>query len=455
MNIILPLSTVDFFARQVNLDGLQEIGRSALQTAFGSFIDKGMAEEDKVQRREEIVNFFGGEEVFPGSEIGFDLNFRRFAGDQTLSRGRYYSIAKDREGHDAATLLHELLAYYRPTEPGWVSAFDLAIPEHQDVVLSRSASLPEDQLREFDLDGPAIVIAFFPLNGQPHPFAARYTDKVYPFFVTIPTAVERIHMDRVIDLRSPDVALWFTNEMTRWRAVDDEEELDLIPAKTPLHRFQDLIPTLLEQSLGGASRALTTSAGLRLRQLDVNGLIFPSARADSVLKLDRGRVVENTGWNFVDYRNSAQPETFYAIDMDSHWPMKVGFQFATGLYAGQQMPYEDVSIKYTEHSAATGSWSVSGLSTWQEAWFRARCALSALEAKDPELFDDIGPSLNSLWLQAKSGAWLLEVSDVIFGAILETEKDLIAVQEWVRNFADAGETDLADSLQKLVDAVMQ
>ena len=220
----LPLSTVDFFARQVNLDGLQEIGLSALQTAFGSFIAKGMAEEDKVQRREEIVNFLGGEEVFPGSEISFNLNVRRFAGDQTLSRGRYYSIANDRDGNDEATLLHELLAYYSPTEPGWVSAFDLAIPEHRDVVLSRSASLPEDLL---DLDGPTIVIAFLPLDGVPHPFAARYTDKVCPFFVTIPTVVEEIHMDRIIDLRSPDVASWFTNEMTSWRVEIDEEELDL------------------------------------------------------------------------------------------------------------------------------------------------------------------------------------------------------------------------------------
>jgi len=451
----LPLSTFELIVKQVNLDGLHEIGRSAMQAAFGGFIAEGMTEEEKNQRRKQIVNFLGGDTVFPGSNMGFDLSFRRFAGDRTLSRGCYYSIAQDQEGDDAGTLLHELLAYYGPKEPGWIGVFDLSIPEHRDVLLSGMDSVPKAQLRRFALDGPAIVIAFMPLNGQPHPFAARYTDKAAPFFVTIPTIIKRMHVDRVIDLRSPNVALWFTREMTRWRADLDGKKLDLIPGKRPLRKFQDLIPTLLEQSRGGGSRALTTSAGLRLRQLGANGLIFPSARTDSVLKVDRGRIVESVGWNFVDYRGSDTPEMTHAVDMDSEWPTEVGFCFVTGPLAGQQMAYEDVRIEYSEQGANKGSWSVCGLSKWQEAWFRATCALSALKAKDPGLFDEISPSLNSLWLRAKSGGWLLQVSNVIFGAILGTGKDLSLVQEWAQNFMDSGEAELARSLRKLANTASQ
>ena len=39
---------------------------------------------------------------------------RRFAGDVTLSRGRYLSVCNDDLGNDNGTVTRELLAYYNP-----------------------------------------------------------------------------------------------------------------------------------------------------------------------------------------------------------------------------------------------------------------------------------------------------------------------------------------------------
>ena len=147
------------------------------------------------------------------------------------------------------------------------------------------------------------------------------------------------------------------------------------------------------------------------------------------------------GWNFVDYRGSGTPEVSYIVDMDTEWPTEVGWR---------QMVYEDVNIQFSEHGASKGSWSVSGLATWQEAWFRVQAVHSVLEAKDRKLFDEVNPHLSTLWRLAKSGKWLLQVSDIIFGALLAAEKDLNTVQEWAQNFQSSGQEELAASLQKIV-----
>jgi hypothetical protein len=440
-----PLSSVELTVKQINLDGFSEIGISAMQFAFNKFIAKEMNEEEASQRRKDISNLFGGEKVFPSSKLIIDRPTfrRRFAGDRTLTRGNYYTIAQDHEGHDGTTLYHELLAYYEPKEPGWVGVFDLSIAEHREVVLSRAEPVLKARLHDFDLDGPSIVIVFLPLNGHPHPFAARYTDKAAPFFVSIPTIVKHMHVDSIVDIRSPEVASWFTREMTRWRVVLDGKEQDFVPVKPPLTKFRDLIPTLLEQSHGSDDRALTTSAAIRLRELGIKGLIFPSARVDSVLKVNQGQILESIGWNFVDYRGSGKPQVSFVVDMDSKWPVKVGWQ---------RMAYEDVHIEYSESGASKGSWSVSGLAAWQEAWFRVQTVHSVLEAKDPELYKEIGPNLSSLWNLAKSSAWLLQVSDIIFGALQATEEDLSDVEELAQKCEDLNLEEIADSLRKLVTA---
>ena len=198
-------------------------------------------------------------------------------------------------------------------------------------------------------------------------------------------------------------------------------------------------------------RALMSSAGLRLRQGGAQGMVYPSARVDSEVQVHRGAVVESVGWNFVDYRDGGPPEMTHIIDMDSAWPTKVGFWFANEPEGPYQLAYEDMQIEYATRGANKGSWSVSGLATWQEAWFRASSALSVLEAKDPELFDEIGPILNAIWLQFASGKELLEVSDLVFGVLLEDAQDLNTASAWAEALATDGHQEISEAVQKLVD----
>jgi hypothetical protein len=452
MSTSVSFSTVDLIVKQVKLDALHEVGQAAIHETFNGFVAKGMTEETQRQRREQIVELLGGEERASGTEMRFDLTYRRFDGDPTLSRGRYYSISVDEAGYDNSTLCQELLAYYEPKQPGWVAAFDLSMVEHRTSLSSWFDSMPESELRRLDLDGSALVIVFTPLNGRPHPFATRFTDRVAPFLVTIPTEVKRVRMDRVIDLRDPSTASWFTREMTQWRVELDGKEVSMIPAKPPLQEFRDLIPTLLEQSRGGASRATMSSAGLRLRQLGANGLIFPSARADSFVEVRKDQVEGSSGWNLVDYRGASEPQMTAIIDMDVEWPTEVGFHFPYGEMAGQQMVYGGVNIDYTERGSKKGSWSVSGLAIWQQAWFRATCALSVLEALDRDLHEEVSPYLQFLWLQQESGASLLEAGDSVLGTMLGEEESANRVRAWASAFKNSDCPELATALQKLITA---
>jgi hypothetical protein len=448
-----PLSTVEVFVRQVNLEGFHEVAQTAMQAAFGRFIHTEPSKEDSLKRQQDFDAHFPFRKAFPEISFRVATSFRRFAGDSTLSRGRYWSIALDLHGQDGGTLLHELLAYYEPRQAGWVTVFDMVNPEHRRVIVGRTmrAGLSKAELRRLSLGGPALVIAFLPFAGKQHQFSAKYTDKVAPFLVTIPTTVRRRRVRDVVDLRRPEAAAWFTKELTRWRIDRDGKVLDLIPAKPPLRKFRDLIPTLLEQSVGGSASVFPDMVGLRLRQLGAQGLVYPSARMDCGVTVREGRVLDATGWNFLDYREADARGLSGIVDESSHWTPHVCLTVFDDANTPQHMVYGDVSIEYRDRGAGRASWSVSGLAAWQEAWFRARSTLSVLSARDAE-FAVNGPAINSLWHRAKSSLWLLQTSDVVFGALQGRKEELDIVREWADNFEGAGQAATAAALYGIANA---
>jgi hypothetical protein len=429
----VPVSTVDLVLKQVNLDDLGDLGAAAMQAAFEPFMGWKPSEDVIKEALNATSAMLGGVKVKAGATTQ-----RRFAGDTSLSRGRYYSISRDDEGNDAGTLQHELVAYFYPKDPGWMGIIDLTLPDN------RPAGTRLDALASRE---PSILITFHPLDGQPHAFAARYTNRAAPLLVSIPLRVIRERISGVLDLRLPSTAAWFTKQISGLTFQGETKRMSCFPLKRPLRNFRSVIPTLLEQHLGGGL-AFCSLAGIYLRKLGVSGLIYPSARADSFVKVDRNRIVESSGWNFVDYRQSKPPATDVIIDLDHDWPSKVGM-YPTAFDRGfPPTPYEDVRLVYRRKGSAHGTWSVSGLQRWQEAMFRSKSVDSVVKARWPKDYESIMRTLWSQWfLVIPAAGELLGRADMLFGAFLGEQECLATVTQWIANLRTGGHEHLAHALE--------
>ena len=177
-------------------------------------------------------------------------------------------------------------------------------------------------------------------------------------------------------------------------------------------------------------------------------MIFPSARVDSSVRVDRDRIIESSGWNFVDYRGGQSPAMDAIVDLDHDWPSKVGM-YPTAFDRGiSPKPYEDVRLVYCRKGAARGTWSVSGLQMWQEALFRCKSVDSVVRARWPEDYEQIMGTLWSQLFQAIPAAGeLLSSADMLFGALLREQECLATVTQWVASLRAGGYEQLAHTME--------
>lgn len=374
------LSTCRLILKQITPEDLVDDGLAAMSACFTGFTEP--PNEDYVRQGNELAaKRFGNLDVARDAD---PTTARRFAGDPSLDRGRYFTLCKDSNGNDEGTLVRELLAYHNPQKSGLVTVIDPTVPEHHDKVPLALRGYP---LR-------SLLLLYPPIGGRPHPFTTRFTTEAKPLYVTLPMRVSEAEIDRVIDLRRPDTANWFaaslsqlnwsdflpdpkvfeqTEDRSGWIHISGynpsgydpskfQQPTDFIafPFKPPLNSFGHLLPALLCQSIGGG-RGAAQIAGLWLRKLGVNGLIFPSARSDSRVLVQDGEVVEWSGFNLVDYRNAQPPKHLAAIDLSVGWPAKV--QTWPDDWTENAMPlvYETVTVAYENQGANKGSWMVQGI----------------------------------------------------------------------------------------------
>ena len=374
------LSTCKLLLKQITLEDLGDDGLAAMSACFTGFTDP--PDEEYVRQGNELAaKRFGGLGVPRDADL---TTARRFAGDPSLGRGRYFTLCKDLNGDDGGTLVRELLAYHNPQKSGPVTIIDPAVPEHHNKVPLVLRSHP---LR-------CLLLLFPPVDGRPHPFTTRFTTEAKPLYVTLPVRISEVEIDRVVDLRRPDTANWFaaslsrlnwfdllpdpkvfeqTKNFRRWIHISgynpsgydpnkSQEPTDFtaFPFKAPLGSFGDLLPALLCQSIGGG-RGAAQIAGLWLRKLGVSGLIFPSARSDCRVLVQDGEVVEWSGFNFVDYRNAQPPEHLAAIDLSVGWPTKVQTWLDDWTENDTPIVYETVAVSYENQGDSKGSWKVQGI----------------------------------------------------------------------------------------------
>jgi hypothetical protein len=364
----LPVQSMDVWVKQINSERVSDLGRAALAIAFSGFLDAAEHQPRREEYVREIEQLFGRYDFDPSVQ-------RRFSGDKTLARGRYFSVC-DENGFDHGTLQGELRAYHNPDHGGIVQTFDLTIVADRDFSRLHPA-IPKDT------DPRQLVVTVHPLGDQPNPFVERSDDfgcvmqcaKILgptSVLIALPLTVKKIHRKRVINLRDPTVALWFARTMSRlaWDIGGGKLE-PCFPQRPPLDRFDEILPEILVQERGGGG--LTTATGLLLRYAGADALIFPSARSDALVTVLDGKVVANSGWNLVDYSGAAPPNLLSWHELGTRWPSMIGFRPYPDASEGEEpLWYPEVQVAFNESGPHAGSWRISGLRRRCDIMWRRR-----------------------------------------------------------------------------------
>jgi hypothetical protein len=276
---------------------------------------------------------------------------RRFSGDGFLSTSRYYSLCQSADGRDGGTMKRELIAYHNPWTAGVLDVRDLTDRSAEGAQLF--CSVAPEMVTDPRL---ALLISIPPFTATQHEWLYDAAKRWGTTHVELPLSVTQVRFQRLVDLRVPRVAEWFTQNLTRLSWVsDDGTETPAFPNKPPLDEFVDLLPTLAVQCLGGGNGA-TRIAGQWLRSLGADGLVYPSARSNSFVEVRDGDVTAFHGWNLVDYRG-ADPARLLTFDLTPAWVEQV-------LNEVDEPPmalYGDVALEQNRSGRGEGSWSWQNL----------------------------------------------------------------------------------------------
>lgn len=371
----MPLVTFDGWLKQIDADGLKPIGQIVLDRGFPQFLSWVDFSEDAAHN----VMTSRGRGV---SDFYRPPRARRFAGDETLPRGRYYTVCRNSRGNDSGALIGELYAYYHVDSAGVIAIVDSADEEsiHQ---LRESGvwKLPPRQ-------APFISVRFAPWQNKANPIAKLFdVEPPKALSVLLPLTIRRTRIDHVLDLRQPEAARWFAHHFSRLvvNAGTDAEPkwIRCCPDRPPLESIEAMLPTLLTQEQGGG--LFCQMVGSWLRQHGVNALVYPSARSDVTVEVMDGAVVDSSGWNLVDYRDAAAPRLRLFFDESNYWEEKV--RVGPGLGVGELLendPYMAAQVDYVSEGPRAGSWRVLGIVAIKDAIMTAqRKAYSAHAAASP------------------------------------------------------------------------
>ena len=338
-----PYQSLDLLLKQFDLQDLDPSAQQAF-TLFSSFTQAWEQNRSRyISEAEEMLASLSpnGGKYDVHSDTQPD---RRFAGDGYLSRARYFALCRD-NGLDGGTMLRELTVYHDPMSDGPVEINDLTEGPS-------SAGDPSSGTGGSSREGPrGVLISIPPYTATRHDWlrdAVRHWDTTT---VLLPVRTTHERFERLIDLRDPRVAAWFTHELTRLRWITgDGSEARAFPNKEPLDEFADLLPSLVVQYQGGGNGA-TRIAGQWLRSLGADALVFPSARSDSWVEVDRETVRESHGWNLVDYRG-ASPARLQTFDITAGWITQMSNEIDE-----MPMPHQaDVFLERETQGRARGSW---------------------------------------------------------------------------------------------------
>jgi hypothetical protein len=359
MNI--PFTTEELILKQVRFEKLEPLEKDNLQFFFPGYSGKGFSPAAPGDGYLEKVLIDKGFKVFRDDNVP-----RRYAGDFSLPRSRYHTVCRNLSGDDGGTIINELRAYSSPNESGYVVVVD-----------STGSDEASTKIRSFLKPGAKAILCLpRDTSNFPSPYAhfvgVDRTQQPGQLAAVIPLAVTKQRIERLIDLRKPDVQTWFTRELTNLREPVNNEPC--FPLAGPLDDFSKLLPTLLAQSVGD-NRKATQVAGLWLRRIGANALIFPSARSNTFTQFLNGDLIDWVGWNLVDYRGAPAPEKAGHIDLSPEWDQYPTYghynlsRLASDNTVSDEVApflYERVRISNIERGPEAGSLRIEGLEEERE-----------------------------------------------------------------------------------------
>lgn len=296
----VPFSVFDGVIKQLHVD--DEAGvffdyffpRFRTEFAHSSYYNRG---DGRVIAHGVILG--GSKAIFTGRG-----RERRFAGDASLPRQRYYCLEDSASNeHLNNTLLNELFAYADPRS--------LFQPELLDTTVDTELSQKFGELVGVDYSQQPAILQILRSN-KADPFLMPSVFALQEEEVRIlcyPMKIEKNVIDRVIDLRLPETLQWFFDVFVSIETIQEGKFIDgkgrnIITGKfnTP-NDITEFLPTLFTSTLGGGSTFIQ-GIGAYLRSIGVQALIYPSARTNSrSLTLD-GKVQESFGYILVNYRDA-------------------------------------------------------------------------------------------------------------------------------------------------------
>lgn len=370
-----PFQSKSLVLKQTDPTRLDEIGLRGM-SLFSSFVLEDW-EKSKPRWEEESKAFVAAYAASLGTEDLHDVRNdlrpnRRFSGDGFLSSNRYHSLCQSADGRDGGTMKRELIAYHNPWTAGILDVRDLT--ERSDEGTALFSSFWPEMVTQ---PRPALLISIPPITATQYEWLHEASKRWEITLVELPLRVTRVRFQRLVDLRVPQVAEWFTQNLTRlcWISGDGSgEEMPAFRNKPPLDRFVDLLPTLAVQNLGGGNGA-TRIAGQWLRSLGADAVVYPSARSNSFVEVRDGDVTSFQGWNLVDYRG-ADPARMLTFDLTPDWYKKVSEELDEASTAMHTAIYGDVALVQERSGIGEGSWAWQNL---EQANRAQRLLLSALK----------------------------------------------------------------------------
>jgi hypothetical protein len=283
---------------------------------------------------------------------------RRFAGDATLPWARYWTLCHDSTGSDDGTLVAELSAYMDDSDRRDGIRVRL---EEVDLSEPKAAQAYRLVRREIPRHRRALALHF-----------SRSRDEAETIWV--PLTVSRRRWQRAVDLRAPGVCDAFARAVSTMKMTVRGLGEYAVFKRKPVKRFSQILPTLLHQDAGGD--ICCKMIGQWLRAAGVEALIYPSARTDCSLRVERGAIVGWDGWNVVDYRRSRRRWVDQGRDNAPDWDTSVceGAGVVLRARPNVRTPVEAIRLVHSLRGARKGSWQAEGIAAHQVTRARRRAA---------------------------------------------------------------------------------
>lgn len=293
----IPLTEFIGMVRRVDTEHQEEIAATVLSIAFPRFA---------------AIN-----ELFPS--LGpYPKPNRRFAGGESLPRGRYHSVCSSSTPDDHGTLANELWAYADQTITGPVEIEDLAFPRWIHTIPGLSFCKNSSTIGGPNTNRLAVIFMALE-NGE-----KTYFENLVEAFPKVPTGslwhVSVPGDSDEIQWAADGCYVYYTTELVQIQNTLDLRQFDAqeflvelvgsgeLGLKLSLgdYPFINLLTALCHPDLGGG--VIDDRIGTWLRMHGVGALVFPSARSDTFLRIKNGVTEDWRHWNLVDYRDTPLPK---------------------------------------------------------------------------------------------------------------------------------------------------